>query len=245
MKKFTIVIFAIVILLFAACAKEDTSQPVERKFDSTSVDADDMKDIVFDQSMGEDEDEYLAEQGKEAKKETEEIKKEAVKTPVKKDFISKVTAFAKGDDGKYSITINDRIKILGITIVNGKAIMPSNEWNGKKYYFVWANDPGFLAMIADAIINKSISTASTTEITKVDVRVKDSGTLKGYGEIEINGEFLIKSIPVFIGGRYGDGIGDPAIKVDGEWAPMVKFTDKGFKKTVKEMVLEKYCCLSS
>ncbi len=238
MKKFTIIFVAIIILLFAACAKEDTSQPVERKFDSTSVDADDMKDIVFDQSMGEDEDEYLAEK-------EEEVKKEVVKESVKKDFISKITAFAKSDDGKYSITINEKIKISGITVTNGKAIMPYNEWNGKKYYFVWANDPGFLAMVADAIINKSIASASTTEFTKADVRAKDSGTLKGYGEIEINGEFLIKSIPVFIGGRYGDGIGDPAIKVDGEWAPMVEFLDKGFKKTVKEIVLKKYYSLSS
>ncbi len=245
MKKFTIIFVAIIILLFAACAKEDTSQPVERKFDSTSVDADDMKDIVFDQSMGEDEDEYLAEKEEEAKKEAEEVKKEVVKKSVKKDFTSKITAFAKTDDGKYSITINEKIKISGITITNGKAIMPYNEWNGKKYYFVWANDPGFLAMVADTIINKSIASASTTEITKADVRAKDSGTLKGYGEIEINGEFLIKSIPVFIGGRYGDGIGDPAIKVDGEWAPMVEFLDKGFKKTVKEIVLKKYYSLSS
>ncbi|MCD6578432.1 septation protein SpoVG family protein [bacterium] len=237
-----------IILMLVSCAKKEEENIVERKFNKKTETVQNnvsnmtkaeiiQKESVKDDEANTAETTVVKEKVQIEKADTTSVKAEVIVKKVFKTYISSITK--NGDN--YSVILDNSILINNVKIEDNKLVFPYNESNGKNYYFIWCNDKYLLGKIKKDIINNKIKTSTAKpKITKIVIKKLDKGALQGFAEVEFDSEFSIKSIPIFIGGKYGDNIGNPSVKIDGKYVTMVKIIDKEWKKIIQKKVLEKF-----
>ncbi len=227
-----------VLFLLVSCARKEKEAVVERKFNTKNenVQANVAKNTAIKtvKTATVDTSAALTKEAEVAKPVTQQapqVKK------VFKTYISKITK----DNGSYDIILDNVILVKNVNITDNKIVFPFSESNGKRYYFIWCNEKYLLGKIKDDILHNKIKSLSIKPaITNIKIKKLDKGALQGFAEVEFDNEFSIKSIPIFIGGKYGDNIGNPAVKIDGKYVPMVKILDKEWKKIIQKKVLAKF-----
>ena len=227
-----------VLFLLVSCARKEKEAVVERKFNTKNENVQanvakntaikTVKTVTVDTSAALTKE---AEASKPVTQQAPQVKK------VFKTYISKITK----DNGSYDIILDNVILVKNVNITDNKIVFPFSESNGKRYYFIWCNEKYLLGKIKDDILHNKIKSLSIKPaITNIKIKKLDKGALQGFAEVEFDNEFSIKSIPIFIGGKYGDNIGNPAVKIDGKYVPMVKILDKEWKKIIQKKVLAKF-----
>ena len=224
--------------ILMSCAQKGTGTAVERKFTAKNENV--QSDVSTTTQTNSIQESLANTQTATVVPVKKEIVVQTEKTVVKKTFKTFVSTIVKNSNS-YDITLDGVILIKNVKIVNNKLVFPYTESNGKKYYFIWCNDKGLLGKIKNEIIKNKTKTATIKpKITKIVIKKLNKGALQGFAEVEFDKEFSIKSIPIFIGGKYGDNIGNPAVKIDGKYVPMVKILDREWKKVIQKRVLEKF-----
>ncbi len=236
MKK-TIIVALVLMLAFFSCKKAENVEKVERKFEAEKTLETPGKETAEPQASG---------PGEEIREEapsttvTDKAPADTPKTAVPaKAYATRITAVNQSAE-EYSVELDGAVLVKGITFEDGRIVLPYSVSGESKYYFLWANEIKFLNFLGDGIQKKSVAgKGPLPSITEIKIKKYESGALKGWAEVELNGEYWIKSIPIFMSQR-GNNIGEPSVKVEGRYVPKVEFINEEWKKLLQEKIFAKF-----
>jgi DNA-binding cell septation regulator SpoVG len=254
MKK-RIALILILLLAFLGCKNSGKEEAVERKFttektmeqQSTGTPEKKEKTLASTPNMEQntiDNGQLTMDNEKKEIRSKEGVEKEKKIESIPKNYKTKITNITKGVDN-YEVTFDNLIVVKNVRIENNHLIFPYSTSGERKYYFIWANEKELLAKFYTEILNNKVSSyQGKPVITGIKIKKYESSSLKGWADVELDNEFTVKSIPIFMGGRYNkNNIGEPAVKVDGKYVPMVTFKDKIWKNELQEAIFKKYSSL--